>query len=435
MPFTDESLGMRHANPRTATAARLPRPSGPIDGWTLEEKFRMALLKTLPKLTGEIREEFEQLLSPWMLAGLLPVLVAWAVSQVCPIGWVVDFIMGLFLAFGLCISIREIWRVSEDFLNFISITASAKSEADLDRAAGHLANFIAVVGVAVFVLLVTRKGKPAAVRAAKAASGILAANAARAGMLAKHAEAFAKVAVNTKKFIMVRFTNPAAMQWITKGYPAKPPCIKSKTSSETGLATISKDPAKALNETRDALANGYYVVGEDLVAQAAGEARLDLRKSAEWPLRPGQIIDPHSRKPITGDYDLMGVVDPMNPGQNITLATSNGMPLADRTNPIVRMVTEQINKLMGDNRVMHGAHDNFSSLESAGSGVIVFKPNGESKILATIDEMRNFYRDDLGGRQAVNGSYPRIPLQEAISAGLAENVVVVDFKSRTRIQP
>ena len=102
MPFTDESLGMRSANPRTATAAAPPAPpSGPIDGWTLEEKFRMVLLKTLPKLTGEIREEFEQMLSPWMLVGLLPVLVAWAVSQVCPIGWVVNVIMGLFLAFGL----------------------------------------------------------------------------------------------------------------------------------------------------------------------------------------------------------------------------------------------------------------------------------------------------------------------------------------------
>jgi hypothetical protein len=99
------------------------------------------------------------------------------------------------------------------------------------------------------------------------------------------------------------------------------------------------------------------------------------------------------------------------------------------------MVTDEINKLMGDTRVMHGAHDNFNSLESAGASVIVFKPNGESTILATIDEMRTFYRDVLGGRQAVSGSYPRIPLQEAISAGLAENVVVVDFKSGTRIQP
>lgn len=57
-----------------------------------------------------------------------------------PIGWVVNFIIGLFLAFGLYMSIQEIRRVSEDFLSFISITASAKSEADLDRAAGHPAN-------------------------------------------------------------------------------------------------------------------------------------------------------------------------------------------------------------------------------------------------------------------------------------------------------
>lgn len=71
--------------PEPQRPPRLPHPpSGPLDGWTLEEKFRMALLKTLPKLTGEIREEFEQMLSPSILAGLLPLLVAWAVSQVCP---------------------------------------------------------------------------------------------------------------------------------------------------------------------------------------------------------------------------------------------------------------------------------------------------------------------------------------------------------------
>lgn len=432
MPGTDESLGMRFENPRTPAVAP---PAGPVTSWTLEEKFRVTMQRTLPKLSGEIQEEFSQLLSPWMLAGLIPVLVVWAVSHACPVGWVADAIMGLFMAFGLVVSIREIWQVSGDFVAFLTDTASANTEADLDRAAGHLANFIAVVGVAVFVLLVTRKGKPLATRAATAAGGILAANAARAGMLTSHADAFAKVASSTRKFIMVRFTNPESMKWIMKRYPAKPPCIKAKTSSETGLVTIGKDPAKAAKETMEAISNGYYVVGEDLVARGRGGVKLDLPSSTEWPLQRGQIIDPVTRKPITGDYDLMGVVDPMNPGQNITLATSNGLPVADRTNPLVKMVAEKVNQLMGDKRVMHGAQDNFGSLEDAGEGVIVFKPNGESKVLSTMEEMRSFYRNELGGRQTAVGAYPRISLQEAMRANGLDNVIFVDFGSGTRFEP
>jgi hypothetical protein len=49
--------------------------------------------------------------------------------------------------------------------------------------------------------------------------------------------------------------------------------------------------------------------------------------------------------------------------------------------------------------------------------------------------MRTFYRDVLGGRQTVSGSYPRIPLQEAISAGLEVNVGVVYFTSGKRFKP
>ncbi len=71
---------------------------------------------------------------------------------------------------------------------------------------------------------------------------------------------------------------------------------------------------------------------------------------------------------------------------------------------------------MGDKRVMHGAQDNFGSLEDAGEGVIVFKPNGESKVLSTMEEMRSFYRNELGGRQTAVGAYPRISLQEAMRA-------------------
>ena len=33
----------------------------------------------------------------------------------------------------------------------------------------------------------------------------------------------------------------------------------------------------------------------------------------EWPLEPGQVIHPSQKKPLVGDYDLLGVIDPDAP--------------------------------------------------------------------------------------------------------------------------
>ena len=88
--------------------------------------------------------------------------------------------------------------------------------------------------------------------------------------------------------------------------------------------------------------------------------RVNLPDRPEWPVQPGQIIDPNLKKPLVGDYDLMDVVDPRRMGQNVSHSRGG-----DRTNPIVDRVRNLINQAIGQERVMHGAHGNFGSIDSA----------------------------------------------------------------------
>ncbi|MCA9009801.1 MAG: hypothetical protein KDB01_08645 [Planctomycetaceae bacterium] len=429
---SDDDLNFRYENPRMPER---PPATGPVGNWPIEDRFISVMKRTASKLPGEVGEEFSQLLTPMVLAGLIPVLVLWAAAHACPITWLVDALTALIIGLGMAMSIYEIWNACGEFIAFLQGTATAQTEADLDSAATHLAQFIASVGVAIFFLIVARNGKPLANRAATAMGGVLAANATRAGMLGHHAEAFANAAKSMQRFILVRFTNQGSTKWIQRGYPAKPMCIKAKTHSETGIVTIGKDPAKAPQETMEALTNGYYVVDADLVARGTGGKILALPKQTEWPLQRGQVIDPLSQKPLVGDYDLMGVVDPLNPGQNISLSTSGGISVADRTNPMVKRVADFVNSLIGEKRVMHGAHDQYGGLDDAGEGIIVFEPNGESKILSTLGEIRDYYMTSLGGRQPATGSYPKISVDEAMKLADRDNVIFVDFKSKTRFEP
>ncbi len=265
-----------------------------------------------------------------MLAGLIPVLVVWAVSHACPVGWVADAIMGLLMAFGLVVSIREIWQVSGDFVAFLTDTASANTEADLDRAAGHLAKLHCCRRSRGFCPAGDSQRKTSGDTSGHSRGRDPGSKCCQSRHADQSRRRVRQSGEQHQKVHHGAVYKSGIDEVDHEALSAKPPCIKAKTSSETGLVTIGKDPAKAPKETMEAISNGYYVVGEDLVARGRGGVKLDLPSSTEWPLQRGQIIDPVTRKPITGDYDLMGVVDPMSPGQNITLATSNGLPVADR---------------------------------------------------------------------------------------------------------
>ena len=362
---------------------------------SLDDRFEKVLYLTGPKLPGEIQEEFTAMLSPTNLAIMVGVLVAWAGSHYFGVGFVVDLIL---LIGGLILLGWQVWQAAEDFVNFIRITAEARTHTDLDRASSHLADFIAVVGVAAFMVLVMKGGKKVKSRFAVS----LSAAARKAGMTVKHARIFQTVANTSKQIVAVRFTNSKSAQWIAKKFPAKPQTIKAKTSQQTGLVTV-----RGAAETVQAKNAGYFVLDQNGIARGRGGA-IDLSADQDWPKQLGQIIDPKTKKPLTGDYDLMAVIDPNAKGRNIALAAEGGERVTDMTNPIIKVIRQRLNSMMGEERVMHGAHDSFGSLQSAvgksGDGVIVFEPGNKTpRLLNSLEEVQDFYQSI--GRQPITGKY------------------------------
>lgn len=401
----DEGTSVLNTSVRPGPTGR----SANISGMSLEDRFTEVLYLTTPKLPGEIQEEFRNMLTPANVAIMVVVLAAWAGSHYFGVGFIADAVL---LIGGVALLGWQIVSAGQEFVDAITITYNARTRRDLDAAATHLANFIAIVGVAVLMALLLKgvkgaKGKSSASKGTGAAAGSAvvggaAGAASRAGMTLRHFETFLKVADDMKQVIAVRFTNPNSLQWIKKGFPAKPMEIKIKTNSQTGIVTATN--ADEIAKARQA---GYMVVEQDGVARGPFGRTADLRGKTEWPVEPGQVIHPEHGKPLVGDYDLLAVIDPSAPGRNIALATNRGEAVANRTNPIIERVRRTLNDLMGEERVMHGAHDSFGDLGSAvskpGDGSVVFMPDNQFRLMETLDDIEAFYRSI--GRQTIRGKY------------------------------
>lgn len=367
---------------------------------TLEERFISVLERTVPKLPGDIQEEFQAMLSPASLAIIVGVLVVWAGSHYVGIGFIADAVM---LIGGVIFLGWQIWSAAADFVAFINITYEARSEHDLERAAEHLSNFIAVVGVAAFMAMLTRSaGKRINVRAAQARIISKIASAADAGMTPTHFQAILKVAMNPKKprIILFRKTNPASLKYIEKGFPPKPKEIKVKTA-DTGIVTC--DSIADVNQVRSTIDQAsrkkYFTVDRNRRTATNGDGETIDLNTPDWQPEPGQVIDPTSKKPLVGDYDLFDVFDPKvvagtkpaNQG-NLVLASKDGKFVDDFSNPEIRQVVAELNSALKSRRVMHGHHGAFDSIDNlkADEMITMFMPDGTA-VSMNKAALRQFY--------------------------------------------
>lgn len=145
------------------TNARAQSPSpGPIGHFesverlSIEDRFTKVLYLTAPKLPGEIQDEFVEVLTPANIAITVGVLAAWAASHYFGVGFIVDLIL---IVGGVLLLGWQVLSAAGDLYDCIKITWSAKTMQDLDSAANHLANFIAVVGVTVFMAIIAKGAK------------------------------------------------------------------------------------------------------------------------------------------------------------------------------------------------------------------------------------------------------------------------------------
>ena len=120
------------------------------------DKLGEALSRSLSKLGPEAREEVEKLLEPEVLAIVAGVLVVWIASHFIGIGEIVDIIL---LVVGVFAIGMAVFDGVEHLYDFASIALNAQSEKDLDKAAEHFAEAVAILGIQA-VLAVLFRGAP-----------------------------------------------------------------------------------------------------------------------------------------------------------------------------------------------------------------------------------------------------------------------------------
>lgn len=127
-----------------------------LEGWATEQKLLEAAKLTIPKLPGDMKEQFAGLFSPESMAITGGVLGFWAASHAYGLGEAFD--VGL-LIFGAWTMGTQALGVVEDFGNFVVVAKGARTHNDLEIASAHLARAVTIVGVVAFAAMIMKGGK------------------------------------------------------------------------------------------------------------------------------------------------------------------------------------------------------------------------------------------------------------------------------------
>lgn len=150
-------------------------PDSPVVSWSDAEKLGKAMRRALPRLGPEAREQVERLLTLEALAVVAAVLVVWVGAHFVGVGFIADAVL---LITGIVAIGTAIFDGLDHLYRFAVKALRAERPADLDVAAGHFADAVAILGVeAVLVLLFrgaprTFRGRPAPIGATPHASGL-----------------------------------------------------------------------------------------------------------------------------------------------------------------------------------------------------------------------------------------------------------------------
>ncbi|MEW4563145.1 hypothetical protein AB1K70_11500 [Bremerella sp. JC770] len=237
------------------------------------------------------------------------------------------------------------------------------------------------------------------------------------GITKAHFNGFKAVAKEQKVIVVVRNTNPKSLDLIeTHKCPPKAKNLEGIASTKTSdQGIVMAENVKAVQ------ARGYAVVDDKLVARTKDGKAIDLPPNKFWKLEKGQVIDVDSKKPVVGDYDLMGVIDPAAPGRNIALVSSNGELVADVSSPIVRRLKDVANHKFDAKRVLHGAQDQYAGFRG---GATVIYPDGHATYLPDDAAVKAFYDSPSILRQTRTGKYESGPRPTFDENGRYENVIL-----------
>ena len=124
-----------------------------IAGFSQAEKLLEVLNLTIQKLPSALGSQLKALINPASIAVMVGVLGAYTASHAVGVGFIADAAMGvsagLFLGWQAVDVAKDLWG----FAQYVNAT----TEADLDKAAEHLAKAVSTVGIDVILGILTKK--------------------------------------------------------------------------------------------------------------------------------------------------------------------------------------------------------------------------------------------------------------------------------------
>ena len=147
--FEKNVAGLKKSEDNVISASQTP-----VEKMTTTEKVAETIRRAILLLPGDVGKELMALLDPKVLAFVVIVVVIWAASHFIGIGEIVDVIV---IVLGI-ISLGPIAYVAaEHLINFATKSISADKTEDLDEAAKHISEAIALLGVQVVLELLLKK--------------------------------------------------------------------------------------------------------------------------------------------------------------------------------------------------------------------------------------------------------------------------------------
>ena len=122
---------------------------------TFEERLAAVFSRTEGKLGPEVARQLRMLIEPTSLAIMAGVIVVWLGSHAFGVGEAIDIVLGTagYVAIGF-----SVFEGMDELVAFAHGTMSARSDADYDRAASHLARAVGILGIQA-VLAVLMRGR------------------------------------------------------------------------------------------------------------------------------------------------------------------------------------------------------------------------------------------------------------------------------------
>lgn len=137
-------------------------PARDVASMPTAEKISRAVSLSGEKLGGQAGERIKELLTPQAIGMMAAFTAAYIVSQTTPIGWVADILVAGLIAATVLMVGSEAAEIVRLLIEFFDMASSAKSDADLDKAADLFAKAITKAGIDIIIAIIFHKAGKAA---------------------------------------------------------------------------------------------------------------------------------------------------------------------------------------------------------------------------------------------------------------------------------